>query len=412
MRLWKKSVLAAAMMCAWGGITQAQQMSPVPEAYQHCTVCHGTQLMGNESNSAPRLSHLQDWYLTNQLKSFRQGWRGSHPEDTKGNEMQAAAKDLPADSLQQTVDFIVSTVSPVPHPTLQGDVAAGKQLFASCQACHGADGKGNAVLKAPALAGQADWYIAQQLSNFLANKRGYSSEDSNGVMMKAASHVLRDENDVINVASYVATLAKPTKVARLASTSAVAESTQNSDQTSTTQTNTSTETGDPMNKKALAAAALATTLSVGAAAEPKRYPLPNNSTFPIARAVEVPAGTTLVYHSGQVPAAADTSAEKGSRKYYGDTYTQAMSVFKKFEASLTDIGLDFGDAVKLTVFLVGDPEMDGKMDFGGFMKAYTQFFGTEEQPNLPARSAIQIAGLAGGPGMLVEIEMVLAKPDK
>ena len=29
-----------------------------------------------------------------------------------------------------------------------------------------------------------------------------------------------------------------------------------------------------------------------------RYPLPNNSTFPIAQAVEIPAGTTLVYHSG------------------------------------------------------------------------------------------------------------------
>ena len=64
----------------------------------------------------------------------------------------------------------------------------------------------------------------------------------------------------------------------------------------------------------------------------------------------------------------------------------------------------------MTVFLVGDPEMDGKMDFAGFMKAYTQYFGTKEQPNLPARSAVQISGLAGGPGMLIEIEMVIAKP--
>ncbi|GAA6169581.1 RidA family protein [Sessilibacter corallicola] len=147
-------------------------------------------------------------------------------------------------------------------------------------------------------------------------------------------------------------------------------------------------------------------------AEVTRYPLPNNSTFPIARAVEVPPETTLIYHSGQVPKPFNTKAERGSREYYGDTYTQAMSVFEKFEASFKDLGVGFKDAVKLTVFLVGDPAMDGKMDFKGFMKAYTQFFGTEEQPNLPARSAIQIAGLAGGPGMLVEIEMVLAKPNK
>jgi len=50
----------------------------------------------------------------------------------------------------------------------------------------------------------------------------------------------------------------------------------------------------------------------------------------------------------------------------------------------------------------------GRMDFQGFMKAYTQYFGTPEQPNLPARSAVQAAGLAA-PGMLVEIEVILAR---
>lgn len=144
-------------------------------------------------------------------------------------------------------------------------------------------------------------------------------------------------------------------------------------------------------------------------ADVTRYKLPNNSTFPIARAVEVPAGTTLIYHSGQVPSPANPEAEKFSAEYYGDTEAQTLSIFKKFESSFKDMGVDFGDAVKLTVFLVGDPAMDGKMDFAGFMRAYTKYFGTEEQPNLPARSAVQIAGLVR-PNMLVEIEMVLAKP--
>ncbi len=144
--------------------------------------------------------------------------------------------------------------------------------------------------------------------------------------------------------------------------------------------------------------------------EVKRYALPNNSTFPIARAVEVKAGTDLIYHSGHVPSAANPSEEKGSRAYYGDTETQAHNVFKKLNASLEDMGLGFKDVIKMTVFLVGDPELEGKMDFAGFMRAYTQYFGTPEQPNLPARSAVQIAGLAGGPGMLIEIEIVLARP--
>ena len=57
----------------------------------------------------------------------------------------------------------------------------------------------------------------------------------------------------------------------------------------------------------------------------------------------------------------------------------------------------------------GDAALGGRMDFGGFMEAYTQYFGTEEQPNLPARSAVQVAGLAR-PGMLVEVEVILARP--
>ncbi len=145
-------------------------------------------------------------------------------------------------------------------------------------------------------------------------------------------------------------------------------------------------------------------------ADVTRHPLPNNSTFPISRAVEVTADTTLIYHSGTVPGAANPDAERGSREYYGDTEAQAMSVFGRMEESFKNLGVGFGDVIKMTVFLVGDPEMDGRMDFAGFMRAYTKYFGTEEQPNKPARSAIQIAGLAGGPYMLVEIEVVIARP--
>ena len=149
---------------------------------------------------------------------------------------------------------------------------------------------------------------------------------------------------------------------------------------------------------------------MNANADVTRHPLPNNSTFPISRAVEVSADTTLIFHSGTVPGPVNPDAERGSREYYGDTETQALNVFGRMEKSFEQLGVGFGDIIKMTVFLVGDPEMDGRMDFGGFMKAYTKYFGTEEQPNKPARSAVQIAGLAGGPNMLVEIEVVIARP--
>jgi enamine deaminase RidA (YjgF/YER057c/UK114 family) len=150
-------------------------------------------------------------------------------------------------------------------------------------------------------------------------------------------------------------------------------------------------------------------LSLVHAEDVVRYPLPNGNKFPIARAVEVPAGTTLIFHSGMTPSPKDPNAPKGTPEYWGDTTTQALSAFANIKASLDDMGLGFGDVVKMLVFLVADPsDKDGHMDFAGFMKAYTQYFGTPEQPNLPARSAVQVAGLAA-PGMLVEIEVILAK---
>jgi enamine deaminase RidA (YjgF/YER057c/UK114 family) len=166
-------------------------------------------------------------------------------------------------------------------------------------------------------------------------------------------------------------------------------------------------------KKTAAATALAvgiagTAAAATATADVTRYPLPG-SDFPIAQAVEIPAGTTLVYHSGMTPSPANPDAERYSTDFWGDTETQALAVFTRLEESLQAKGLGFGDVVKMQVYLVGVPDLDGAMDFDGFMNAYRKYFGTEGQPNLPARSAFQVAGLAA-PGMLVEVEVVLARP--
>jgi enamine deaminase RidA (YjgF/YER057c/UK114 family) len=139
-----------------------------------------------------------------------------------------------------------------------------------------------------------------------------------------------------------------------------------------------------------------------------RHKIPN-SDFPIARAVEVPAGKTTIYVSGAVPPVADPAAAKNTVAAYGDTKAQTVAVFQSIEKTLKDLGLGLGDVVKMQVFLVGDPTKEGKMDFAGFMEGYRQFYGTAEQPNLPARSALQVAALAN-PGYLVEIEVTAVRP--
>ena len=166
-----------------------------------------------------------------------------------------------------------------------------------------------------------------------------------------------------------------------------------------------------MPRPARVAAAVAATfmlISGADAADIVRHPLAGGSKFPIARAVEVPTGKTIYFHSGITPAPLDPKAAEGSPEYWGDTRTQTLSAFARIKESLDSLGLSFKDVVAMTAYLVGDPAKGGRLDFPGFMSAYTQYFGTPEQPNLPARSTVQVAGLVA-PGMLVEIEVQLAK---
>jgi enamine deaminase RidA (YjgF/YER057c/UK114 family) len=142
-----------------------------------------------------------------------------------------------------------------------------------------------------------------------------------------------------------------------------------------------------------------------------RHKLPNGSTFPISAAVEVPAGKTLVFLSGMVPPVADPKAPKDTVAAYGDTKTQTIGALNTIKAELESLHLTLGDVIKMQVFMAGDPANGGKMDFAGFMQGYTQFFGTPAQPNLPVRSAMQVAALAN-PGFLVEIEVTAVRPGK
>ena len=132
------------------------------------------------------------------------------------------------------------------------------------------------------------------------------------------------------------------------------------------------------------------------------------SNFPIAMAVEVPAGATTVMVSGMVPPVADANAPRNSLAMFGDTRTQTANVLLRIEASLKTIGLSLGDVVRMQVFLVGDPGKDGRLDFDGFMAAYVEHFGTTAQPNLPARSVMQVAGLVNR-GWLVVIEVTAVR---
>ena len=132
------------------------------------------------------------------------------------------------------------------------------------------------------------------------------------------------------------------------------------------------------------------------------------STLPFASTVVLPPDTHMVFVAGTLADVANPDAPKGSFEAYGNTETQTASTLRKIEKLLAAEGFTLGDVVKVSVFLVGDPKLENKMDFTGMNTAYRQFFGSAAQPNKAARTTIMVPALPM-PGGLVEIDVVAAR---
>src|ERR1700730_1354173 len=135
----------------------------------------------------------------------------------------------------------------------------------------------------------------------------------------------------------------------------------------------------------------------------KRIPLPpsqnpRNADLPIAAAVW--AGDTL-YVSGWLDP---------ELKTHQDTKSQTEGLIRDMEKLLESQKLTLGDVVMMRVYLGADPAKGGKMDFEGMVAGYSQFFGTKEQPNKPARTTVQVVLPAGDRGALVEIDVIAVRP--
>lgn len=120
------------------------------------------------------------------------------------------------------------------------------------------------------------------------------------------------------------------------------------------------------------------------------------------------AGDTYYMSGAMASPITPADPAKKTEAVYGDTEQQAMSILTKIQAGLKEQGLDMKDVVKMTVFLAADPAKGNKIDFAGLNTSFVKFFGTKEQPNKPARSAVQVANLVA-PWALLEIEAIAVR---
>ncbi len=115
--------------------------------------------------------------------------------------------------------------------------------------------------------------------------------------------------------------------------------------------------------------------------------------------ITIPAGAETLYLSG-------SGASQLPDGTWGDTEQQATDTFNKFKATLEEAGWSMSDIVQVRVFGVAGP-----FDFAAFNRAYLNFFGTEENPQKPVRSVVEVAGMVVD-GWVLEIEVRAARVPK
>ena len=103
--------------------------------------------------------------------------------------------------LLTTAALVLLSVAPA-----LADDGRGEELFELCVQCHGANGGGDPVALAPAIAGLSEWYLEAQLEKFRSGIRGAHPDDRAGLRMYPMSLSLRDDEDLAAVAAYVSSL--------------------------------------------------------------------------------------------------------------------------------------------------------------------------------------------------------------
>ena len=77
------------------------------------------------------------------------------------------------------------TTAPTMQPATEAGASAPRALYvAACGSCHGAEGRGNRQIDAPALAGLSAAYFERQIDGFRRGYRGHRPEDLEGREMR------------------------------------------------------------------------------------------------------------------------------------------------------------------------------------------------------------------------------------
>ncbi|QGX39720.1 c-type cytochrome [Permianibacter aggregans] len=177
---------------------------------QLCTSCHGNALQGDEQQTAPLLAGREAWFLAEQMRAFKKGWRGTGA-DQSGAAMRAIAMTLD----EKTINALSAEVAAMPAPAPKANpnnaeitALAAPRYNAVCSACHGSKAQGNKRLKAPALGALSESYLLAQINKFRQGIRGAHPDDKAGAQMRRSAANIADDKEAQALAQYIRQLSQ------------------------------------------------------------------------------------------------------------------------------------------------------------------------------------------------------------
>jgi cytochrome c553 len=173
------------------------------EPWEACGNCHGLDGAGNRVKF-PRIAGLNPDYIVKQLRDFRAG----HRKNDSG-QMQKMMTELNETDIARIASWFAEQNPPWPAPTLEDTAESGRirQLavtgargFPACLSCHSAASPELAdrpTISAGRIAGQRDYYIAKQLTDFREGRRANDPQQ----MMQKIARTLSD-SDILGLAVF------------------------------------------------------------------------------------------------------------------------------------------------------------------------------------------------------------------
>jgi len=152
---------------------------------QVCAACHGEKGEGKEELFSPSITGLPTWYLEEQVKKFRSGARGFHPEDLPGQQMRAVSLTLTDAQIAEAAATVAAMPVRLTEPPPPGfDLETARFRYANeCMECHRYNGKGEIVFHSAPLISLNRSYLKRQLMNYRSGRRGASEGDLYGAKM-------------------------------------------------------------------------------------------------------------------------------------------------------------------------------------------------------------------------------------